>query len=182
MLNRKEALRAWLVIGATGIVTASCSSSGNGSGNGGGSPAMLVSKCDAICNNVLSQCPSTLGGPYNACLSACGDLNLVPQSCLDPFLSYLVCIAGATSVTVTCGANGGAAVVTPPDCESDREATLNCNASPGLVAACIALPGNTSCAAVPAGGGPNPEFCVGAPTGCAPPTPNPLGIGIYCCP
>jgi hypothetical protein len=177
MLNRKKARHAWLVIGATGIVTASCSSNGGGSGMSNSSPAMLVSQCDQICNNVVAQCAAVAGAP---CLSACNDLNLVPSSCLNPFLSYLVCITGAT--TVTCGANGNAVLVTPPDCESDREATLNCNASPGLVAACIALPGNASCTAAPAGGGPNPEFCVGAPTGCAPPSPNPLGIGIYCCP
>jgi hypothetical protein len=177
MLNGKVALRAWLVIGATGIVTASCSSSGGGSGMSDTSPATLVSKCDQICNNVVTQCAGAASGP---CLGACNDLSLVPASCLNPFLSYLICIAGATSVT--CGANGNAVLVTPPDCESDREATLNCNASPGLVAACIALPGNASCAAAPAGAGPNPEFCVGAPTGCAAPSPNPLGIGIYCCP
>jgi hypothetical protein len=180
MLNRKKALCAWLVIGATGIVTASCSSNNSsGNGNGDSSPAKLVSECDQICNNVVAQCA---GAASASCLSACNDLNLVPMSCLNPFLSYLVCITGATSITVTCGANGNATLVPPPDCESDRQATLNCNASPGLVAACIALPGNTSCAAAPAGGGPNPEFCVGAPTGCAPPSPNPLGIGIYCCP
>ena len=28
-----------------------------------------------------------------------------PQSCLNPFASYLICLAGATSVTVTCGAS-----------------------------------------------------------------------------
>jgi hypothetical protein len=181
MLDRTKSLGAWLVIGAMGIVAASCSSS-NGDGAPDDSPATLISKCDQICNNVLAQCTGTAGAPYNACLSACDDLAVVPASCLDPFASYLICIAGATSVTVTCGSNGDAALVTPPDCEADREATLNCNASPGLVAACIALPGNASCATPAAGSAPNPEFCVGAPSGCAPPTPNPLGIGVYCCP
>ena len=179
MLDRKKRLGAWLVIGATGIVTASCSGSNN-QGNGfDGSPATLISKCDQICNNIVAQCTSVSD---NTCLSACNDLGLVPQSCLNPFASYLICLAGVTSVTVTCGANGDAALITPPDCDQDREATLTCNASPGLVAACIALPGNASCAAPPVGGGPNAEFCVGAPNGCEPPSPNPLGIGIYCCP
>jgi len=177
-----KSLRAWLVVGATGIVLASCSGNSSGNANFDGSPATLINKCDQICNNVVATCASAAGVPYNTCLSACNDLALVPSSCLNPFASYLICIAGATSVTVTCGAGTDYALVTPPDCESDREATLSCNASPGLVAACIALPGNASCAAVPLGGGPNPEFCVGAPSGCAPPSPNPLGIGVYCCP
>jgi hypothetical protein len=184
MLDRKKALRAWLLLGMTGVVTASCSSSdGSGTGASDTSPLTLVSKCDQICNNVVAECASAAGVPYNACISACSNLSLVPSTCLNPFLSYVVCVAGATSVTVTCGTNGGSvALVSPPDCESDREAALSCNASPGLVAACIALPGNASCLAAPLGGGRNPEFCVGAPTGCAPPSPNPLGIGIYCCP
>lgn len=182
MLDRKKRLRAWLVIGVTGIVTASCSGSSNGGNGFDGSPATLINKCDQICNNVVAQCAAAAGVPYTTCLSACNDLGLLPQSCLNPFASYLLCIAGATSITVTCGANGDAALVTPDNCEADLEATLSCNASPGLVAACIALPGNASCAAPPAGGGPNTEFCVGAPSGCEPPSPNPLGIGVYCCP
>ncbi len=183
MLDRKKRLRAWLVIGAMGaigIVTASCSGSGGNSNGFDGSPQTLISKCDQICNNVVASCAATAG--LGTCESACNDLGLVPQSCLNPFASYLICLSGAASVSVTCGANGDAALVTPDDCEADREATLNCNASPGLVAACIALPGNASCAAPPAGGGPNAEFCVGAPSGCEPPSPNPLGIGVYCCP
>jgi|HubBroStandDraft_6_1064221.scaffolds.fasta_scaffold130392_2 hypothetical protein len=179
MLDRTKSLGAWLVIGATAIVSASCSSSGGGGGPDN-SPATLINKCDQICSNVVATCTGA-SGAYNACLSACGDLAVVPASCLNPFASYLICLTGATSVTVTCGANGDVALVTPPDCEADREATLNCNASPGLVAACIALPGNTSCATAPAGSGTNPVFCVGAPSGCEPPTPNPLGIGVYCC-
>jgi len=91
-------------------------------------------------------------------------------------------VAGATSVSVTCGTNGDYVLVSPANCEDDRDATLSCNAKPGLVAACIALPPNVQCAAPPAGGGPNAEFCVGAPNGCAPPSANPLGIGLYCCP
>jgi hypothetical protein len=179
MVDPLKPLRAWLLIGVTGLVSASCS--GGNSTNIDTSPATLVSKCNQICSNVLAQCPSAAGAPYSACMSACNDLNLVPQSCLDPFASYLICLAGATSVTVTCGSGGDYVLVTPQDCEDDREATLSCNASPGLVAACIALP-STSCALPPAGGGANAEFCVGAPSGCAPPSPNPLGIGIYCCP
>jgi hypothetical protein len=180
MLDRMKSLRAWLVIGATGIVTASCSG-GSSSGLDDSSGA-LISKCDQICNNVLAQCPSASGAPYTNCIAACGDLTIVPSSCLDPFAAYLLCISGATSVAVTCEASGDYVFVTPPNCESDREQTLNCNASPGPVAACIALPNNNSCATPPAGGGANPFFCVGAPSGCAAPMPNPLGIGVYCCP
>jgi hypothetical protein len=181
MLDRLKALRAWLVIGATGIVSASCSGNSNSSGFDT-SPATLISHCDQICNNILATCPTVAGVPYNACTSACNDLAVLPQSCVNPFASYLLCLAGATSVSVTCGANGEAAIVTPADCESDREATLNCNAAPGPVSACLALPGNVSCAAPPPGSGSNVEFCVGAPVNCAPPSPNPLGIGLYCCP
>ncbi len=180
MLDCMKSLGAWLVIGATGIVTASCSSSNSG-GAPDDSPATLIAKCDQICSNVVAQFTGA-SGAYDACRNACGDLALVPASCLNPFASYLICLAGATSVTVACEANGDVALVTPPDCEADREATVNCNASPGLVAACIAWPGNPSCAAPPVGSGPNAVFCVGAPNGCAPPTPNPLGIGVYCCP
>jgi hypothetical protein len=180
MLDRIKAQSAWLVIGATGVVAASCG--GNNNNGSDSSPATLINTCDQICGNVLKACPSDAGVPYNTCLSACNDLALVPSSCLNPFASYLVCIAGATSVMVTCGNGGDDAIVTPADCEADREATLSCNASPGLVSACIALPGNTSCAAPPAGAGPHAEFCVGPPSGCAPPSANPLGIGVYCCP
>jgi hypothetical protein len=182
MLDRLKALRAWLVIGATGIVSASCSGGNSNSGSFDTSPATLITKCNQICNNILAACPSVTGLPYNACTNACNDLAVLPQSCLNPFASYLICEAGATSVSVTCGANGDAALITPPDCESDREATLSCNAEPGLVSACIALPGNAACGAPPPGGGPTTEFCVGAPGNCAPPSPNPLGIGVYCCP
>lgn len=184
VLDRKKAPRACLFVGATMMVTASCSSSGgNGPGGSNSSPATLVSDCDRICGNVLTKCPGVAGVPYNTCVSACDDLSLIPSSCLNPFASYLLCEVGATSVSVTCGPNGDSVtLLTPPACEGDRDATLTCNASPGLVAACIALPGNTSCTAAQVGGGPNPEFCVGAPTGCAPPNPNPLGIGLYCCP
>ncbi len=107
MLDRKKMLSAWLVIGAIGIATASCSGSNSQSNGFDGSPATLISKCDQICNNVVASCAASAGLPYNACLSACNDLGLVPQSCLNPFASYLICLAGATSVTVTCGANGG---------------------------------------------------------------------------
>ena len=169
-----------LILGAVGVVTVSCSGGGHSNGLDE-SPATLINKCDQICNNILATCASAAGAPYNACTSACNDLAFIPSSCLDPFASYLICVAGATSVSVTCGGNGDSVLVSPANCESDREATLSCNAKPGLVAACIALPGNASCPA-PMAAGPNAEFCVGAPNGCAPPSPNPLGIGVYCCP
>jgi hypothetical protein len=181
MLDRIKSLCAWSILGATAVVTASCSG-GNSNSGFDDSPATLINKCDQICNDVLSSCASAAGVPYNTCVSACNDLALVPSSCLEQFASYLLCVAGATSVSVTCGNNGDYVLVSPADCEDDRQATLSCNAQPGLVAACIALPGNISCALPPAGGGPNAEFCVGAPTGCPPPSPNPLGIGVYCCP
>jgi hypothetical protein len=181
MFDRLKPLRTWLVLGATGIVVASCSGSNSNSGLDT-SPATLIGKCDQICSNIVAQCASAAGLPYQTCMNACNDLAVLPQSCLNPFASYLICVAGATSVTVTCGTNGDYALITPPSCEDDRQATLNCNASPGLVSACIALPGNASCALPPSGGGANPQFCVGAPSECAPPSPNPLGIGIYCCP
>src|SRR5271154_1476282 len=125
MLDRMKSLRAWLVIGAMGVVTASCS----GSGGGGidDSPGTLVSKCNQICTNVLASCTSTTLAP-STCTSTCNDLYLAPSSCLDPLASYLVCAVGATSVTVTCGAGGDGVFVSPQSCESDREATLNCNA------------------------------------------------------
>jgi hypothetical protein len=179
MLDRSNALRALPFFGLLGVAVASCSSSGTTNGrNGNGSPGDLVSTCDTICNNVIAQCvPAT--GLYGTCMSACNDLYLLPSSCLDPFLSYLTCIAGATSVT--CGGNGQYVLITPAQCQTAREDTLTCNASPGLVAACVALPGNDSCGS-PDLAGTNPLFCVGVPNGCTSPTTNPLGIGVYCCP
>jgi hypothetical protein len=185
MLDRRtlRTLRVCLLLGVTGVVTASCSGGGTTTnyGPGGPSPLSLIDTCDQICGNVLASCASAAGAPYNACVSACGDLSLVPTSCLNPFASYLSCVAGATSVQVMCGPGSTDVIVSPPDCSVYQQETLDCNASPGLVAACLAVPGNDSCAG-PAMPGPNPEFCVGAPQGCAPPSPNPLGIGIYCCP
>ena len=180
MLERKKSLRALLVVGAVGVAVASCSSGGGGGGRtGSATPANLVSTCDMICGNVVAQCaPAT--GLYGACISACGNLNLLPATCLDPFLSYLTCIAGATSVQ--CGADGQYVLITPQQCRSDREATLTCNASPGLIAACVALPGNDSCGSAGRAVSGNPVFCVGAPEGCVAPHANPLGIGVYCCP
>jgi hypothetical protein len=116
---------------------------------------------------------------YGTCLSACGDLNLLPQSCLNPFLAFVTCEADATMVD--CNADGTYAVLTPSQCDTDRDATLECNATPGLVSACVALPGNASCSG-PDLAGTNPVFCVGAPNGCTAPEPNPIGIGVYCCP
>jgi hypothetical protein len=180
MLDRFNALRALPFLGVLGVAVASCSGSDPNGGidyGGNGTPAGLVSMCDKICANVVGMCaPATnLLGP---CLDACGDLNLLPASCLNPFLSYVTCVAGATQVQ--CGDNGASVLITPQQCESARDQTLNCNASPGLVTACVALPGSTACAA-PGVEGTNPVFCVGAPDGCAAPSANPLGIGVYCC-
>jgi hypothetical protein len=124
---------------------------------------------------VVKQCSGSaiLGAQ---CTAACGDLNLVQLGCLDPFASYLSCVAGATSVQ--CGPNGQDVLIEPPNCESERQAVLHCNAPPGVVAACLQLPNDSSC--VPSTG--TAMFCVGAPTGCHSPAPNPIGIGTYCCP
>lgn len=156
-----------LVLGAVG----SCSSGGSG---GGSSPTSLVSTCDQICSNVVARCAGTPMLQAD-CFNACGALNLVQTGCLDPFASYLACIAGATSVQ--CGPNAQYVLIVPQQCESDRQAVLGCNAPPGVVQACVQLPGNTSCSG-PSGA----VFCVGAPNGCQPPSPNPIGIGTYCCP
>jgi hypothetical protein len=184
MLDPAKSLRGVLFASMMGIIGAGCSGSGtttnysrNGSGGssglGGPTTGTLVSTCDQICSNVVAQCTDGPANVFTDCLSACGALNIVQDSCLDPFASYLACIAGATSVT--CGAGGAYVLITPAQCQGDLEATLNCNAAPGLVQACISLPGNTSCGASGA------FFCVGAPAACSPPEPNPLGIGVYCC-
>ena len=160
------------------------SSSGFG-GNGAisfGASNNLVATCDQICTNVVAQC-APASGFFESCLSACNDLNLVNLGCLDPFASYVACIAGAKSVTC----QGNSVLISPPQCEADRQAALSCNAGPGLVSACIAVPSTGVC---PSAGtssesvGPTFEqvFCVGAPSTCSAPQPNPLGIGIYCCP
>jgi hypothetical protein len=184
-------LRGVLLLGALGLAGVSCSGTGgttirttgngNGSSSGGGivlggpSPVSLVATCDNICNNVIAQCTDS-DSLYQTCTDACGDLSVIQQSCLDPFASYLTCLVGGNSIQ--CGAGGQYVLITPPECEADREATLNCNAEPGIVSACIALPGNTSCNAEQGGA----VFCLGAPAGCTSPGPNPIGIGIYCCP
>jgi len=179
MFDRSKALHALPLFGLLGVAVASCSGSGSTINNGSnGSPASLVSTCDTICNNVVAQCVQATG-LYTTCLSACNDLNLLPSSCLDPFLSYLTCEAGATSTH--CGSDGQYVLITPAQCQTARQETLDCNASPGLVSACVALPGNSSCGS-PDLAGTNPVFCVGAPNECSPPSPNPLGIGVYCCP
>jgi hypothetical protein len=161
---------------AAAIGVASCSSSSNsGNGNPAATPGSLVSTCDQICNNVVAQCA---GASAVQCLSACDDLNLVPNTCLNPIASYLVCLSGATSVQ--CEAGGQYVLVAPADCRDDEQAVTNCNAGPSVVAACLELPGNTSCASSAAGS--KAAFCVGAPNGCQAPKPNPIGIGVYCCP
>jgi hypothetical protein len=152
--------------------------SGGGGGSIGPTAASLVSTCDQICGNVVAQCTESASLDAQ-CMAACGDLSLVQLGCIDPFASYLACIAGATSVQ--CGADGQDVVLTTPECETDRQAVLACNAPPGLVAACVQLPGTASCA-VSASGGSAAMFCVGAPSGCSAPSPNPVGIGTYCCP
>jgi len=155
-------------------------SGGGGGGSVGPTPATLVSTCDQICANVVAQCSESVALEMQ-CTNACGALGLAPLGCLDPFASYLSCLAGATSVQ--CEAGGQDVVITTPQCASDREAVLSCNAPPGPVAACVELPpGNTSCG-LASPGGPTAMFCVGAPANCDPsPSPNPLGIGTYCCP
>jgi hypothetical protein len=162
-------------------ITTTHSSTGTGASSGSGlvinTPGSLVTTCDSICSNVVAQCaPAT--GLYGSCLSACNDLNLVNLGCIDPFASYLACVAGATSVS--CSSDGNYVLITPAKCEADREAALNCNMQPGLISACIAVPSSDACGAVATSNG--PVFCVGAPEGCSSPQPNPLGIGIYCCP
>ena len=142
----------------------------------------LVSTCDQICNNVVAQCAPE-SDFYASCLSACNDLNLVNLGCLNPFASYVACIAGAKSITC----EGNSVLISPPECAADRQAALDCNAGPGLVSACIAVPATGLC---PSAGtssesiGPTLQqvFCVGAPSTCSAPQPNSLGIGIYCCP
>jgi len=185
MLERFTLLRPLPLLASisfAGVAVVSCSGSGttvNGNGfygPGGTSPSTLVSECDMICTNVVAGCAGATG-LLGTCLSACNDLNLLQGTCLDPFLSYLTCIVGVGSASVSCGSDGTYVLLTPPQCQDERASTLTCNASPGLVAACIALPGNASC-----GASGNPEFCVGAPAGCSSPSPNPLGIGVYCCP
>ncbi len=159
------------------LAGASCSSNGTTTTENGGSPSpgSLVSTCDTICNN-LSPCAS--GSLNSQCLSVCSNLNLVPATCLNPFASYLACLAGAKSVS--CEAGGQYVLVTPPECETDRQAFATCNAGPSVVAACLALSASTACTSLaPAD---RAEFCVGAPSGCLAPSPNPLGIGTYCCP
>lgn len=165
-----------LSVGAASLVAfavASCSSSSSGSG--GATSGSLVSTCDTICNN-LSPCASA--SLDTQCLSVCNDLNVVPATCLDPLASYLACLAGAKSVS--CQAGGQYVLVTPPECENDRQAWSSCNAGPSVIAACVQLATNVSCS------GPAPGdkavFCIGAPSGCVPVNPNPLGIGRYCCP
>jgi hypothetical protein len=159
-------------------LAASCSSDGGG-GEGTASPLTLVSECDQICSQ-LSACGADAVSLEPQCTSACGDLAIVPAGCLDPFVAYVTCLAGVTSVQ--CSGNGAYVVVTPPSCEADRQAFLSCNAGPSPVAACLALPGNTSCATAPIGSPPTATFCVGQPPQCTSPQPNPLGLGVFCCP
>jgi hypothetical protein len=109
-------------------------------------------------------------------MNACGSLSLVQVGCVDPFASYLTCLAGATSVQ--CQAGGQTVVVTPSSCETNRQSLLACNPGPSPVSACLTLPGPGPCPGI----GTKPVFCVGAPAACTSPQPNPLGLGTYCCP
>jgi hypothetical protein len=185
MLDRSHALRALPFLALLGVAVASCSGGTSttggyygGTGTSTNVPATLVSRCDTICSNVIANClPAT--SLLGTCLDACNELNLLPLGCLDPFLSYLTCLAGSTQVQ--CGTDGTYVLITPPECQQARVDTLNCNASPGVVSACVALPGTSSCG-TPGVVGSGPSFCVGAPEGCNSPSPNPLGIGVYCCP
>jgi hypothetical protein len=170
------------------LFAAHCSGSSN---DAPPSAASLVQTCDSICAHVVAQCaaPPSLTAE---CLSACNDLALANLGCIAPLASYLVCLSGATSIQ--CQAGGQYVLLSPPQCDAQRTSVLNCNASPGLIAACIAIPGSTACVGeTPAPGGATggntgtasgggAVFCVGAPSGCVSPTPNPLGLGTYCCP
>jgi hypothetical protein len=175
MRARTKWIARLVAVGALVVAGASCSS---GNGNGGGSSGLrLVSECDQICGQA-----GTCGAPASVvaqCQNACGNLALVAPSCLDPFAAYLTCLGGATSVQ--CMAGGAYVFVAPPQCEADRQALVTCNAGPSPVAACVQLPGNSTCAA----GAPasmRDTFCVGEPSTCSSPQPNPLGIGTFCCP
>jgi hypothetical protein len=163
------------LVGVALFTDASCSSGGGG--GAGASPLTLVSECDQICSQ-LATCGATAASLEGQCMGACGDLALVQAGCLDPFAAYLTCLAGATSIQ--CGAGGQYVVITPQSCDGDRETFLNCSAGPSPVAACVELPGNTSCQTAPVMSA--ATFCVGAPAGCTSPQPNPLGIGTFCCP
>jgi hypothetical protein len=160
-----------LAVVALGV--AACSSDGGGGSTT--SPLTLVSECDQICSQ-LSACGATAATLEAQCMNACGSLSLVQVGCVNPFASYLTCLAGATSVQ--CQAGGQTVVVTPSSCETYRQSLLACNPGPSPVSACLALPGSGPCTAV----GTVQTFCVGAPAACTSPQPNPLGLGTYCCP
>jgi hypothetical protein len=177
------------VAGAIGWVLAGCSGSGttttynrNGTlGNGalGNSlplPDTLVNECDKICENVVAECTDETP-LLNTCLTACNDLGLVNLGCVDTFATYLTCLAGSTTVSCTPGSID--VLVSPPECAADRQAAISCTAGPGLISACIAVPGNGECNGEISS---QPTFCIGAPDTCISPAPNPLGIGVYCCP
>jgi hypothetical protein len=165
-------------VATVGLLVAGASCSSGGSSSGGASGLTLVSECDRICSQ-LSTCGATAASLEAQCTNACGNLALV-AGCLDPFAGYLTCLAGATSVQ--CGAGGQYVLVTPPACESYRQTFLACNAGPSPVSACVELPGNTSCATPGSPAGVHAAFCVGQPSSCTSPQPNPLGLGTFCCP
>jgi hypothetical protein len=185
-VSARGALAVTAIVG----VLAGCSgssttttSNGNGSGSLLGAiqsiptPDTLVTTCEKICNNVVAECVEA-DSLLDTCLSGCEDLNLVSLGCVDPFATYLACLSGATSVTCQATADQISLQVTPPQCAADRSAAIECNAAPGLVSACIAVPGSSACD----GSFGSPAFCIGAPDSCLSPEPNPLGIGVYCCP
>lgn len=175
MRARTKWVAPLLLGGALVVGDASCSS---GNSNGGGPSGLsLVSECDQICSQVGS-----CGVPVSAvaaCMNACGNLSLTPLGCLDPFAAYLACLGGANSVQ--CMPGGAYVFVTPAQCDTDRQALVGCNAGPSPVAACVQLPGNSACGAA-APTSMHDTFCVGEPSVCSSPQPNPLGIGTFCCP
>jgi len=158
------------------LVVAGVACSGDNSGSvGNNSPATLVSECQRVCDN-LATCGAMALGLEIDCKNACGALGLVQVACLNQFAGYLTCLSGASSVQCF---GDHSVIISPSDCEADRQTFLNCNPGPSAIAACVALPGNNGCAA---SSDFRAAFCVGTPPGCTAPSPNPLGIGTYCCP
>ena len=121
--------------------------------------------------------------PYDTCMSACNDLALVPSSCLEQFASYLLCVAGATSVSVTCGSQrglrahlaGGLRGRSPGDVELQRAA----RGSSPRASRCR---GTSRARCRRPAGVPTRSSASARRPAAPPPSPNPLGIGVYCCP
>lgn len=145
-------------------------------------PSTLATTCGEVCNNVFAQCDIGLSA-YTTCTNACTALVLAPETCITQFAGYLACLSGATSIE--CVSGGQTFEIAPGSCVSQEQDYEDCNAGPSPIGACIALPSSNTTCSTNAGEGLSssgmPEFCVGAPDGCASPTNNPLGIGTYCC-